>query len=258
MALARRLEFAEAKIAFEAASIYAARRAAPVAETPRLEGVTIAFAGAGSPLTQVVGLGMAGPVSAAALNSIEAFYRSLGAATTIHVCPLADPSLIELLNQRPYRITEFNNVLVRPAEPAAETAEHVRVAEPSEAGLWAATVCRGFFENAPLTDAALEMTRLLFDMPHGVPWLASLDGEVRAGAGLAIHDGVGTLFADGTPPSFRRSGLQTSLIQARVRYAAAHGCDLVTAATLPGATSQHNYERLGFRVVYTKHLMTRD
>ena len=37
--------------------------------------------------------------------------------------------------------------------------------------------------------------------------------------------------------------------------AAARGCDLATASTLPGSGSQRNYERTGFQVGYTKVTM---
>ena len=37
----------------------------------------------------------------------------------------------------------------------------------------------------------------------------------------------------------------------------AEGCDLATAATLPGSVSQRNYERHGFRVAYTRATLVR-
>ena len=53
------------------------------------------FAGADSPLTQVVGMGLDGPVRAADLDAVEGFLRSRGAGVTIDLCPLADPRLLE-------------------------------------------------------------------------------------------------------------------------------------------------------------------
>jgi len=224
-----------------------------------IPGVTVAFTGVGSPMTQTIGLGMNGPVPASTLNEIEAFYRSHGSATTIHVCPLADPSLIDLLGARAYRITEFNNVLARTADlPPSEITADVRIADAANATSWATVICEGFFENVQITTEAIEMTSLLFEMPGAIPWIACVDGEPAAGGGMGIHDGVANLFGDGTPRRFRRRGLQTNLIRARVRHAAERGCDLITASTLPGTPSQLNYERLGFRVVYTKLVLTRE
>ena len=66
------------------------------------------------------------------------------------------------------------------------------------------------------------------------------------------------LFADSTLEKYRGHGLHLALIRARLKQAADMGCDLATASTAPGSTSQHNYERAGFRVVYTKLNMQRD
>jgi GNAT superfamily N-acetyltransferase len=56
--------------------------------------------------------------------------------------------------------------------------------------------------------------------------------------------------------AFRRRGLHGELIAARLNEALVHGCHLATAGTRPGSTSQRNYERLGFEVVYTKVTLT--
>ncbi len=69
---------------------------------------------------------------------------------------------------------------------------------------------------------------------------------------MSLRDGLAVLFADSTVTSVRRQGLQRELIAARVNEALARGCDLAMASTAPGSTSQRNYERMGFRVVYTK------
>ncbi len=66
------------------------------------------------------------------------------------------------------------------------------------------------------------------------------------------------LFADSTLEKYRGRGLHLALIRARLQHAAELGCDLATASTAPGSTSQRNYERAGFRVIYTKLNMQRD
>jgi hypothetical protein len=42
------------------------------------------------------------------------------------------------------------------------------------------------------------------------------------------------------------------MIAERLRKAAADGCELASASTQPGTTSQRNYQRLGFHVAYSK------
>jgi len=42
------------------------------------------------------------------------------------------------------------------------------------------------------------------------------------------------------------------LLDARMRHAAAHGCDLALMGAAPGSGSQRNAERHGFRIAYTR------
>jgi GNAT superfamily N-acetyltransferase len=202
---------------------------------------------------------MYGPVSGSELDSIESFYRERQAPVTIDTCPLADPSLFDLLARRGYRITEFNNVLVRTIDPPVTDIDvGTRLADASEADLWARTVAEGFFERSDFMPDELTTMLLLFRMPGGMPWLAFLDSAPAGAAGMSVRNGLATLFGDATLKPYRRRGVHTNLIKMRLAYAAERGCDLVTASTLPGSQSQLNYERLGFRIIYTKLIMTRD
>jgi hypothetical protein len=58
--------------------------------------------------------------------------------------------------------------------------------------------------------------------------------------------------------AYRRRGAHSAVIRARLVEAAARGCDLITAGTLPGSVSQRDYERQGFQVAYTKATMVLD
>lgn len=245
-ALARRIETAEAANA---------RGCAPAgAVSMEIAGGCAIFAGAESPLTQAVGVGLAGAVSAAALAELETFFRSRGARVSIDLCPLADAGLIEALGEHPYRISEFNNVLVkRLAGTEIVITPRVRRATPDEVDLWAHTVGCGFFEEAELTAEEMSVGRAIFTMPGAQCYLAAGGGaEPAAGGAMAIHAGLATLFADSTLLAFRRQGLHRELIAARLNEAVAQGCDLATASTEAGSISQRNYERAGFEVVYTK------
>jgi GNAT superfamily N-acetyltransferase len=212
------------------------------------------FVGADSPLTQAVGLGLNGPVSEGEVDTLEAFFRGRGAKISIDFCPLADPGLLEILSRRGYRATEFNNVLVkRIAGTQIVLAPRVRRALAAEGDLWSHTVGRGFFDQGDLTTAEMDVGRAIFAMPGALCYLAVADtGETAGGGALAGRDGLATLFADSTIAGFRRQGFHRELIAARLNEAIALGCDSATASTLPGSTSQRNFERLGFEVVYTK------
>lgn len=246
--LARRLEAAEAANASGCTAIH------PESARLDLGGGCAVFAGAGSPLSHAVGVGLNGPVSEADIDRMEAFFRSRGGKVAIDLCPLSDPGLLSTLGQRGYRVTEFNNVLVkRLAGTYIVLTPRVRRALPDETDIWSFTVGRGFFEEHELTTEEMDVGRAICAMPGALCFLAVTDGgDLAGGAAAAVYGGLMTLFADATIARYRRLGLQRELIAARLNEALALGCDLVTASTLPGSASQRNYERMGFEVVYTR------
>ncbi len=222
-------------------------------------GGVAAFAGVGSPLTHAVGVGMNGPVTRADLDAIEAVYRQRGSTVNMDLCPLADPTLPELLGERGYRCVEFSNVMVRRLPVSVEFPDHriERVAS-ADAGVWSRTLAEGFFEHEP-TAEELDVGLCLFHIEGAAAFLARVDGTPAAGGALAVHpDGLAILFADATVTGFRGKGIHSALIMMRLADASAQGAELATAATQPGSVSHRNYERCGFQVAYTKINMQLD
>jgi hypothetical protein len=247
----QRLEFAEA------ANARGCMGSDPRAESLEIAGGIAVFAGAENPLTQAIAIGLSGAVTKLELDRLETFFRSRGARPVIDVCPFADPGLIEQLGERGYRLTEFNNVLVkRMVGTELILTPRVRRTRPDEVDLWSYTVGRGFFDTAELTDEEMNVGRAICAMPGSMTYLAASESSTPAGGGaLAIHSGVATLFADSTIAQYRRQGLHRELIAARLNEAIAQCCDVATATTQPGSISQRNYERSGFQVAYTKVTM---
>lgn len=243
-ALAQRIEDAESL------------NASGCGEAVPVAGGYAAFAGAGSALTHAIGLGMHGPVTASEFDRMEEFYRSRGAWVNLDFCPHADPSLLELLGSRGYRIVECSNVLAGPVAGSPDA--RVRLAQPGEEALWSRTMLEGFFLRTDLTMAELEMAARLFRLDAATAWFGMAHGSPAAAGAMNVRGKLALLFGDSTLEKFRGQGLQLALIRARLARAAAEGCDLATASTLPGSVSQLNYERAGFRVVYTKLNMQRD
>ncbi|MGA2579374.1 MAG: N-acetyltransferase [Bryobacteraceae bacterium] len=258
MDLARRLESAEALDGVACAQAHQRLNPELGATVLEVAGGSAIFVGVDSPLTHAMGLGMRGAVRAAEMDRIEDFYRSRGAAASLELCPLADASLVELLGKRGYRVTEFLNVLVRLLAGAEiAPAGIARLACVEEELLWTSTVGRGFLEKDELTPEEMDVGRAIWHMAGSRCYLAFSGGRAAAAGAMAVHGGLATLFADSTLLGFRGAGLQAALIRERLRVAAAEGCDLATASTLPGTVSQRNYERNGFHVAYTKAILVR-
>jgi len=258
--IAERLEAAEAAINAATAFAYQQLNPDAVAAVETIAGGQAIYLGLGSPLSQAIGVGMNGPVSEDDLDRLEEFYRSRKSGVTISLCPFADFALPGLLSARGYRISHFENTMARPliqlADPAGPPAAGVRVrrAAGGEAELWTRLVLAGF-EMDP-TPETVELFISLFHAPGDV-LLALADGQPAGGGCMAVHQKVALFAGDSTLPEFRGRGAQRALIGARLEMAAQAGCDLAMACTQPGSVSERNYERHGFRVVYTKALLVR-
>ena len=83
-------------------------------------------------------------------------------------------------------------------------------------------------------------------------YVARSGEDVVGVAAWGDREGLAVLFATTVLPEFRKTGVHAALIAERLRAARAAGCDLASAVALPGSGSQRNFERAGFRVVYTK------
>lgn len=263
LSLARRLEGVEARGMSEYPM--AQRLCRPQVESallPLSSGFAI-FAGVDSPLTRAVGLGLDGPVDEDEFERMEEFFRSRGAAALIDVCPLADKSLVELLRQHGYHLREFNQVWYRPLSEDEEFAVEaealeVREARPPEGEVWVRTVARGFAGRDNSIEQEIEISTPTFYIPTTRCFMALSDGQPVGGGVLWVHEGVAALYGGSTIKEFRKRGVQTALLRARLKAGVEAGCDLASVKTSPGTASQRNVERAGFRLAYSKAIMARE
>jgi len=255
--LARRLERTEAHGGVQ--FVEAGQRAFPDRGATWIEvaGTYAMFNGVGSPVTQTFGLGMFEPITAEQMSEIEEFFRSKGAEVFHEVCPLADPSVFEMIRERRYQPVEVSNVLYRPIDPdlrlhaARNEKIKVRVIGKDEVDLWAQTACEGWSEFPEVADFLKELNQVVAKS-KGLSFLAELDDQAIAAGALTIVGDVALLAGASTVPSARRQGAQNALLEERLRYAAARGCTIAMMVTLPGSGSQRNSERHGFRIAYTR------
>jgi hypothetical protein len=269
--LARRIERGEAAGARAWAEGYQREFSGDAVEWLEVAGGCAVFAGPDSPVTQVQGAGMGGPVSEEDLNRIEHFFFSRNSRVQVVVCPLAHPSLLEGLGKRGYIVAEMENVLAMPldekfvATPPSSEVE-VRRVQSGEARQWAETMARGFIEEPEFVPAGSNLKldedflRLLLagEGAEGYFNFASfLGGRMIAGGGLFIHEGVAMMNGASTLAAFRRRGAHSTLHFARLAHALDAGCDLARVVTQPGSTSQRNAERRGFHVAYTRAALVR-
>jgi GNAT superfamily N-acetyltransferase len=254
--LARTVELAEGEAAVVCANQMIALQPDSQAVVERIAGGYAVFCGPGSPLTQAVGLGLEGPVTAEEFDKLEAFYFSRNEPVRVETCPLADATLFEHYKSRRYYASEFSNIMVCPVtdgtSPAPPNGLEIRVVRPDELDLWVMTVAQGFAENYPVTHELLSVMKMFAMGENTECYLARIDGRVAGGATLRLRGSVAGLFGASTLPEFRKRGVQTALLHARLRRATETGCKLAVSLAQPGSNSQRNITRLGFQTLYTR------
>ena len=254
-ALARRLERAEGTA--NARFVEARARLSPESGACWIEvaGAYAMYDGPRSPCTQTFGLGIFQSPRAAELDRIECFFRERGAPVFHEVSPLADPALLGVLNGRGYRPMALTSVMclaLKDRVPAGRGVIQVRLAGETEHELWARTAAEGWREAEGIGDLIGGLMRVVAERRDAADFLAMLDGQPIAAGSLAMHEGVALLAGASTIPEFRRRGAQRALLEARLDYAQRAGCDLAMLCASPGAESQRNGERHGFRIAYTR------
>jgi GNAT superfamily N-acetyltransferase len=256
LALCRRLERSEGHACVQFAE--ARRKLFPETGACWMEcaGAQVVFDGVDSPVTQTFGLGIFEELTAASLDTIERFFQDRGAKVDHEVSPLAGVSAIGLLCSRGYRPIEISSVLYRlvenPLEPPPANIA-VRVTGPADAHLWAGISARGWtHDNPELREFVEQFGAILSAREQSPCFLAELDGEPGAAGALSIYEGTALFAGAATVPELRRCGLQSALLQERMRYAFHYGCDLAMMVAEAGGESQRNAERKGFRIAYTR------
>jgi GNAT superfamily N-acetyltransferase len=259
--LARRVEMAEANAGRECAEAFHRLHPEFPVAVQEIAGGTAVFAGTDSPVTQAIGVGLNGPVAEDELDALGEFFRSRNAPAALELCPLIDMSLYERLAARGYKLLEVSDVLflselaqaLAAAAPPALPGVTIRAATRDESKLWTQTVAQGFAEHFPVTQAILDVMEGFCHRSSPCSFLlAFVDGEPAGGGVVSAHQGVAGLFGASTLPAFRRRGVQSALLTARLAWAREQGCDLAVSIAQAGSISHRNIERFGFRVAYTR------
>jgi GNAT superfamily N-acetyltransferase len=258
-ALAQRLERAEGVANTHFVEARAALQPASGATWIDVAGTYAMFDTPESPVTQSFGLGLFESAGAAELDRLEAFFTERGAPVSHEVSPLGDPLLLPLLTGRGYQPVEFTSVMYRPIaglpeQPSDAGALSVRPVRDDEAQLCARIMAAGWKSEHPeLEDFLLDIGQLNARREGTLTFFAELHGRPVATGVLVLHEGVALFGGACTVPEARRQGAHRALFDARLRHAAAQGCDVAMISAGPvGGASQRNAERDAFRTAYTR------
>lgn len=228
------------------------------ASLAEIAGGLAAFLGADSPLNGTLGMGFEGRVSHSAVQTVESFFKALGATAVVNASSLASSSLELGLREWGWQEAGTEDVMVRPVSArrvfrAPDGPVEVRIAESAkDRELWVHVAANGFVAPDDPTPGDLRLCRAAASRTDVWLLLAFIGGSPAGAAELAVRDGVAWLSTDATLPTFRRRGVQTALQIARLQIAAEKGCELAVSEALPDSGSRRNMVRLGFRHAYSR------
>lgn len=205
-------------------------------------------------INRVIGLGVAEPATAAALDRIGEVYRSV--RHSIALAPCAEPAdLASMLRERGYEPGYAWVKFWRPTAgpPAAVSELRVERIGPQRAAEFTAVLAAGF----EIPQAVTAMLEHLPDRP-GWGWYLASDGDTPVACGAVFIRGeYAWLGQAATLPQHRRRGGQSALLAARI--AAAHAAGAAVAVTETGelvdgrpANSHRNIVRAGFEPAYLR------
>jgi GNAT superfamily N-acetyltransferase len=268
--LAARIERLEADLIAKANEASRLRRGHDPGFAIKIGGGVASFAEDGSPFNKVAGLGFGGVPSATALEEVERSFAARRTPVQVELSNLADPAVGARLTARGYRLLWFENVLglaighdragVTPA------GIEVRLSGEDEYGAWLDVVFEGFAhpdgQGVPSQEDfprdVIERAERDFSAAGVVRYVALCDGVIAGGASFRIAEGVAQLAGAATAPAYRRRGIHTALLSARLADAAADGCDIAVVTTQPGSKSQQNMQRHGFDLLYTRAVLVKN
>lgn len=255
--LSQKLERTEARA--NASFVEARAECSPEVNSEWIEvgGAYAMFDGIESPLTQTFGLGVFDEITDEHLDNLEAFFKKHNAPVFHEVSPMADASLITLLNERGYQPCELTSVLYQEIgneknltlNPQIKT----RIIKTGEEEIWARTSAEGWAtEMEGLAEFMFNFGQISAKTKGGFPFLAELEENPISAGMLFIYGDVAMLAGASTIPEGRRQGAQTALLDARLRFAAEKSCKIAIMGASPGSQSQRNAEKNGFRIAYTR------
>jgi GNAT superfamily N-acetyltransferase len=224
-----------------------------------VNGGAACYSGYESFLSQVVGWGFSTKPKhiKSELQTIEQFYKSMPhPRVDIEVCPYVGNEIVTWLSERGYQIAELNNVSAMDLSTyhitdIVEDPFHIQEVADTELNVWAKKVAIGF----GYPDAQKQFSH--YAKARGIKVFAAYEeGEIIAGATIAIHGEVCDLGVTSTLPEYRGRGLQKQLLLARLNCAKRLGCGIAAVTTEPGTISDSNIQKLGFHCAYTRVKMS--
>lgn len=227
-------------------------------------------------LNRVEGLGMNGQVLLEKdLCHLESTFANLGLYPQIHICPLSNPSVLQVLALCGYTVAGFVNFYVRWLNESPELGIEnygklnsrvsnfviSKVNTADQIATFIRTSIAGFRDNGRSPELLRVLAQIASLREDTHLYFATVGNEVVGTAALAVmntpHGDVAHLYLDSTVPEYRGQGVHAALVEARLLDAKRLNLDFASLATAPGSSTARNAEKAGFLLAYTKAVFTK-
>jgi ribosomal protein S18 acetylase RimI-like enzyme len=266
--LATRIDRAESRLCASIADAIHRRSPELRSAVYEIGGGKAVFAGPHSPTNKMIGVGFEGVPADGDLDRVERAFAEREAPLQAEVSTLADPELHGRLASRGYQPRGFENVLGHPlaGAPPGDAAILVERVQPEGMPALMDILVTSFTtpdvggvggDELPPPDAIRDALVRTMSVPGFEGFAARIDGEIVGAAVFRIDGDVAQFSGAGTLPRFRRRGVQTALLRARLRRAREAGCAVAVVVTQPASKSQQNVQREGFALLYARQLMVK-
>lgn len=206
-------------------------------------------------INTAIGIGLDESISSIDINRLEVPFITFGLTPQVEICPFTSPVFLHQLHTRQYQLTKFYSAYVHPLYNIPQHTNSSISVEPvsnDNSRIWVETVMDiesdDFTTDTHLAQAAFHREKV-------VCFAAWIDDKPVGASALSLRDGLAILHFTATRQTYQNLGVQTAMIQTRLAYAKAHGCDIAFTTTIPGNNSMRNVLRAGFQLAYTRCIM---
>jgi GNAT superfamily N-acetyltransferase len=266
---AQRIEDVEVETTRVVAEAAIASGTAPGAFVRSIGGGVAVYVRPESPMNKCIGIGLDAPPDETSLAEVEDVLAARGQPVRVELTTLAVAEAGAILTARHYRLLGFENVLARPRSTVPiDRPPGVRVEKATTDGVAAwraamidAAACpddTGAVVDHFSRDVIVAVVGDFLQVHDHERFVAFFDGSLAGVASMFVRDGVALLGGSATLPRFRRRGVQSALIAARLARAYAQGADLAVVTTAPGSQSQANLMKHGFALAYARAILVRE
>ncbi len=197
------------------------------------------------------------PDDSGSLDEMIAFYRERNRSFQLDINPPGvGPECLRILAEHGLYQIGFHSVLcglpgsVPPKLPSS--IKIIEIVREVDFDLYAGVHCVGSGMDIAHKHHFANNNIGLLNRPGWKLYLAFWDGVPAAVAMMHTANNIASFTLAATAPDYRQKGLHTALLQWRLHEAYKAGCELVAAQASFGSSSQHNMERAGMQLAWTR------